>query len=192
MSLPEDLQANAGEQLEEPHPLRTRDLEAALEETKARAKQARAKARELIAIAEAAEEEEGLLGKLLALRQGGSSQDADAINEEGTRQPFNRKREVKSSDDSHPVVSATISILSEVRQPLPISELMRLLYEQGIEIPGAGTQANLISHLTRDDRVVRPSRGIYALAAWGEEELAYAVERRRPKRVKKRKRVRKV
>jgi hypothetical protein len=47
-----------------------------------------------------------------------------------------------------------------------ISELMQNLAKQEVQIPGAGTQANLIAHLTRHPDVMRPSRGMYALAAW--------------------------
>ena len=40
---------------------------------------------------------------------------------------------------------------------------MRLLALRKVAIPGAGTQANLITYLRRDQRFVRPSRGMYAL-----------------------------
>jgi hypothetical protein len=57
--------------------------------------------------------------------------------------------------------------LSKARRPLHISELVQVARTRGVPVPGAGKQANLISHLMRDDRFVRPSRGMYALRRWG-------------------------
>lgn len=67
----------------------------------------------------------------------------------------------------HPAVQAAIEELEAAGKPLHISEIMRLLESRGVEIPGAGAQANLIAHLSRNDNIVRPSRGIYALSSWG-------------------------
>jgi hypothetical protein len=54
----------------------------------------------------------------------------------------------------------------EAHRPLHISELMRLLADQGVSLPGGGAQANFITYLRRDERFVRPARGMYALAEW--------------------------
>jgi len=67
---------------------------------------------------------------------------------------------------------AVIDELVVTGRPIHLSELMRLLDVRNIAIPGAGTQANLIAHLRRDPRLVRPSRGMYGLAAWGLENMA--------------------
>jgi hypothetical protein len=62
---------------------------------------------------------------------------------------------------------------------------MRLLREAEVQIPGAGTQANLITHLRRDPRFVRPSRGMYGLSEWGLENMPTPTRRkRRRKRVR--------
>jgi hypothetical protein len=67
----------------------------------------------------------------------------------------------------HPAVKEAIHELEAAEHPLHISELMRLLQARDVQIPGAGAQANLIAHLTRNSQIVRPSRGMYALASWG-------------------------
>jgi hypothetical protein len=78
----------------------------------------------------------------------------------------------------HPVVEAVVSILEESGRPLHISELMVALRQRDVAIPGSGQQANVIAHITRDKRVVRPMRGMYALAAWP-SDVAPAGRRRR-------------
>ena len=102
-------------------------------------------------------EEEKLWERLLALRQ-------------GLAEP-----EIRSDEAPHAAgegvgkaaMKAVYDELDKTQRPLHISEIMRLLASRGVELPGAGEQANLISHLRRDDRFVRTSRGMYALAAWG-------------------------
>jgi hypothetical protein len=82
----------------------------------------------------------------------------------------------------HPAVQAVVLELEAAGRPLHISDLMRLLKQKGVAIPGSGMQANLIAHLRRDKRVIRPSRGIYGLAAWGLESMPTPRRSRRRKR----------
>jgi hypothetical protein len=134
-----------------------------------------------------AREEERLLLRLLALRRGVSPEDDCVVLTEenkvcGDEQPapFEAREEA-----DHPVVQAVLRELAGAGRPLHISELMRLLRDRQVQIPGAGTQANLITHLRRDARLVRPSRGMYGLTAWGLENMpASAPRRRRRKRVR--------
>jgi len=109
------------------------------------------------------EQEEELLQRLLSLREGKIGSEVTA-----GRLPQSKK----SADVRHPVVEQVLAILEKAGHPVHISELMRTLADAGAEIPGAGTQANLISHLRREPMIVRPSRGVYALAAWGFKEMA--------------------
>lgn len=60
-----------------------------------------------------------------------------------------------------------IEILSEAGQPMQIQALMAAVGERQVRIPGKGTQANLISVISRDPRIVRPQRGYYGLSEWG-------------------------
>lgn len=115
----------------------------------------------------AAREEETLLERLLAIRRGESPRSEAP----GTPEPLPPPSQTGAG---HPAVQAVVRELETAGRPLHISDLMRLLRQQGITIPGSGTQANLIAHLRRDKRIVRPSRGVYGLIAWGLESMPSA------------------
>ena len=139
-------------------------IEGALEAARSRLEQAEKGREELEHAIAATREEMRLLEQLLALRiQGmGGLSNKDNATEIARSRALGGKEQGK-----HQAVTAVIEELEAAGRPIHISELMRLLREKQVQIPGAGTQANLISHLRRDDRLVRPSRGIYGLAAWG-------------------------
>lgn len=123
-----------------------------------------------------AREEQRLLERLLALRKG-----------EPVEPQVSSRPPVSAGTDDQPhraAVQAVVTELAGAGRPVHISELMRLLRERNVVIPGAGTQANLITHLRRDDRLVRPSRGMYALAAWGLENMPAGAGKKRRKRVR--------
>jgi hypothetical protein len=127
------------------------------------------------------QEEEKLLARLLALRRGEPAQALGA-----GPAPATRPRPAESeADGGNAAVRAVFEEISAAGRPVHISELMRLLGERKVSIPGAGTQANLITHLRRDRRLVRPSRGMYGLAEWGLEAMP-AGRRKRRKRIKAR------
>lgn len=151
----------------------------ALDIVRARIARAERERAELDRVIAAAREEERLLARLLALRRGGTTEGdggaVEAVPEH--RSPSGTTREVK-----HPAVQAVIQELTAAGRPLHISELMRLLHDQKVPIPGAGTQANLITHLRRDDRLIRPSRGMYGLAAWGLQAMPVGRRTRRRKK----------
>lgn len=65
------------------------------------------------------------------------------------------------------LLTAVIKILTEYGEPMQVQDLMSAVQERGVAIPGSGQQANLIAHISRDDRIVRPRRGFYGLAEWG-------------------------
>jgi hypothetical protein len=136
----------------------------------------------------AAREEERLLLRLLALRRGIAPEaNAQAMPGEGPDN-FSAKESTRierAEEADHPAVQAVLRELAGAGRPLHLSELMRLLRERQVQIPGAGTQANLITHLRRDPRLVRPSRGMYGLSAWGLENMPTTTrQKRRRKRVR--------
>jgi hypothetical protein len=143
----------------------------ALSAARARVTQAELDRAELDRVIAAAREEGRLLERLLALRRGPGSDGATdgrldnaSLNEEpraGADPGPNVARSKKP-----PAVQAVIDELGMSGRPLHISELMRLLQTRGVPIPGSGMQANVIAHLRRDPRIVRTSRGMYALTAW--------------------------
>ena len=65
------------------------------------------------------------------------------------------------------LLTAVIGILTDRGEPTHIGELMTALQHRRVEIPGSGQQANVIAHISRDKRIVRPKRGFYGLAEWG-------------------------
>jgi hypothetical protein len=121
--------------------------------------------------------EEALLKSLYALKTG---------SRDGPTPATGRRTR---GGEAHQVVEESVAILQEAGRPVHISELMSALGERGTPIPGSGTQANVISHITRDDRIVRPSRGMYGLVEWGVQEAMPAKGKKKRRRVKSRTRV---
>lgn len=152
-----------------------------LEASRARIARAERERADLDRMIAAEREEERLLERLLALRRGGTV----AVNGGATHEEQQRLKSGAGGDASkHPAVHAVMEELAATGRPVHISELMRLLQHRKVTIPGAGTQANLITHLRRDARLVRPSRGMYGLAAWGLENMPTPGRRRRRKRMR--------
>jgi hypothetical protein len=122
-------------------------------------------------------EEARLLEDLLKLRKNGVTRESASLRTD----EFLRDRKRHSS------VERTVLLLGEAGRPLHISELMRILKEEGVQVPGAGTQANLIAHLSRDPRIFRPARGMYGLAIWDiAASLPRPVTQRKKRRAKRR------
>ena len=152
----------------------------ALEALRARIVSAERQREECDRVVAAARQEERLLLGLLALRRG------DIAEAEGVTE-IAIARDQTSTESKHPAIREAIEALAAAGRPLHISELMRLLRDRKVPIPGAGAQANLIAHLRRNAEVVRPSRGMYGLVAWGLEEMppnARGKRRRRRMRVR--------
>ncbi len=115
-----------------------------------------------------AKEEERLLRRLLDLRRGRSTKDESS---NGSGEELRIASCEAPSERQHPAVLAVIDELAIAGHPVHISELMRLLGQRRVVVPGAGSQANLIVHLRRDPRLMRTSRGMYGLAVWGLEKM---------------------
>jgi len=122
-------------------------------------------------------EEETLLAQLLALRRGHR-----AGQPEAAAPVASVAQRTQGSGSKSGVLKAVQAELLRAGRPLHISDLMRLLTDASVRIPGAGSQANLISCIRRDKRIVRPSRGMYGLATWGLSEMPRAASRRRRRR----------
>jgi len=144
-----------------------------------RAEQERAKLEQMIG---RAREEERLLRRLIDIRRNPPQVDGHdptpgpTVPSEGAGTP------TTGANRAIPAVEAVVHELAAAARPLHISELMRILFERKVKIPGAGVQANLIAHLRRDPRVVRPSRGMYGLSDWGLEAMPTSAYRRRRKK----------
>jgi hypothetical protein len=154
--------------------LRSEVLAQALAAAKARI----LKLQEEIAVRErqvAAEKEEArLLERILSLRTG-----AEAAPAVGGPPLAGSSASPANPATVHPALVASLDALEASGRPVHVQELMRTLAEKQVQLPGAGKQANLIGLLRRDRRVVRPSRGMYALASWGIAEMPGSKRRRR-------------
>lgn len=168
-------------------------IEEALEALRRRIADARRHINDLTRTIEVSRAEERLLEQLLALRRGPNSSDRQRVLAQvgalhdgaPTRvRPERSAPSISPPDAEKPLVQAVYAELAAAGRPLHISDLMRVLRDQGIEIPGAGAQANLITYLRRDTRLVRPSRGMYALAGWGLEDMQVVTPRMRKKRMR--------
>ncbi len=155
-------------------------LSRALETIRARIARAHAQRGELERIIARWQEEQRLMERLLALRTATAPTPPEPAAEDArpAEEP-SAPRDGLAVGLNHPIIQAVVDELAQARRPLHISELMRLLRNRGLPIPGSGTQANLISYLRRDKRVARPSRGMYGLTAWGLVSMPSSGRRRR-------------
>jgi hypothetical protein len=117
-----------------------------------------------------AEREERLLVELARLR--GWSEDNPVQPAHGAAHPGangngKTRRRRAPSPMRTALLAAVIEILIERGEPIHIGDLMAALQERSVAIPGSGQQANVIAHISRDERIVRPQRGFYALREWG-------------------------
>ncbi len=135
------------------------DLLSALDEVRQRIQVIEARLEQMEQEAVKARKEEHLLETLLALRRGEEIPPATTV-----------RPTPKANGDARPkadAVEATVALLRRSGRPMHIGEIMEALRAQGVQPPGQGTQANLISHLRREPRVARPSRGMYGLVELG-------------------------
>jgi len=68
------------------------------------------------------------------------------------------------------------------KEPLHYRELYKNFVAKGIPISGKDPAANLLTHISRDDRFVRVSPGTYGLKEWGLEPIKKKTTRRKRKR----------
>jgi DNA gyrase/topoisomerase IV subunit A len=69
----------------------------------------------------------------------------------------------------------------EDQKPLHYTEIAKTVMSQGILISGKNPAANLLSHISRDDRFIRTAPGTYGLKSWGLKPAPH-----RKKRLRKR------
>jgi len=69
--------------------------------------------------------------------------------------------------------------------PVHYRELADMIIAEGKLIPGKDPAANLIAHLTRDNRFIRTSPGTYAIVEWGLKPMPKSRKRRIKKTISK-------
>jgi hypothetical protein len=125
------------------------------------------------------EHEAGLLEELMRLRSQNSNEDQESAAQLFS---FSIAGGADVSPSRHAVVDEVAQILGDEGHPLHINDIMKVLTDLAVPLPGKGDQANVIAHMRRDPRFVRPSRGVYALKEWGLEDHGHGgstVRRRR-------------
>lgn len=151
-------------------------IEKALEAIRRRIDEAECRRVALVERIAADREEEQLLARILAVRRGEIMKKPPALSSAPSIQ------ESSNPPIAGNPVEAVVHELTSAGRPVHISDLMRLLASRKVPIPGAGTQANLITYLRRDPRFIRASRGMYALAEWGIDAMPPTRSRKRRKR----------
>lgn len=165
--------------------LEVADLEAALGAARGRAEWAAQRAKEYEHEAQASQREVELLKGVIALRRGEVPGDGfDDSRHDLRDRTAGGPQELVAGGEFTPlrVTDAAVRALEDAGKPMHITQLMLAVKEMGAVIPGSGTQANLISHLRRDPRIVRPSRGLYALKVWGMEEYKPETRKKRSRK----------
>ncbi len=89
---------------------------------------------------------------------------------------------VRRTPRSNNMTGAAFEILKSSGKPAHYTDLVGRLEEAGVEVPGRQPGANLIAHLSRDNRFIRVGSGIYALSEWGMKAMP---KRRRAKRARR-------
>jgi hypothetical protein len=160
-----------GEPRSRSSPLPMEEIEAALEAVKNQVENAEKQIAVLEETLLRARKEQHLLEGLIALRR--REEPADGYSESDTgSNTFSLASETVFSEQAHDdVADAAVLVLRDHGEPMRIGELMTVLKDQNVRLPGQGTQANLISRISRDERIIRTSRGVYALREWGLEEI---------------------
>jgi hypothetical protein len=96
---------------------------------------------------------------------------AEALGRDGevpTPSPRRKKAEVQSGAKPPEIIAAAVATVMEAQRPVPRSELLRLLSEQGVEVPGEDPIKNLSTILWRSDEITN-IRGVgYWVPALGE------------------------
>jgi hypothetical protein len=107
------------------------------------------------------------LNDLLALEDGQRAQ--------ATQAPNAVSMDVRSVG----ITDHAAEVLAAVGKPVHYRQLLTLLAERQVYVPGKDPGANLLAHVSRDARFARVGRGMYGLADWPSVRSATKTRRRR-------------
>ena len=101
--------------------------------------------------------------KEIALKEGQLEHIIELLRSEGMDEGLNGmgKTEAASLSDH------AYEVLKDKGTPFYYRDLVEYLQSNGVIVPGKDPAANLIAHISRDNRFVRIARGTYALQEWG-------------------------
>ena len=72
-------------------------------------------------------------------------------------------------------------VLEALSKPVHYRQLLSLLAERQVYVPGKDAGANLLAHVSRDPRFARVGRGMYGLSNWPSVKSAAKARRKRRK-----------
>lgn len=72
------------------------------------------------------------------------------------------------------------------KQPKHYTDITNAILAAGKLLPGTNKAANLLTHITRDERFIRVSRGTYGLVEWGLKAPATQGKRKAKSSIRKR------
>jgi len=104
--------------------------------------------------------------KEIALKEGQLEHIIELLRSEGMDEGLNGmgKTEAASLSDH------AYEVLKDKGTPFYYRDLVEYLQSNGVIVPGKDPAANLIAHISRDNRFVRIARGTYALQEWDGSE----------------------
>jgi hypothetical protein len=136
---------------------------------------------EILASIETARQQASEIAALISLKEAQLKNIDDLLLLESGSAPSQRATPPSAPDrKGSSFVDQAAEVLRELGRPAHYRQLVELLADRKVYVPGKDPGANLISHITRDDRFVRTGRGLYGLAEWPSVSAA------RPKSKRKR------
>jgi hypothetical protein len=97
----------------------------------------------------------------------------------------NKNKETQAIRVGLSVVDSAYKVIQEIGTPMYYRELAAMMKDRGLVIPGTDPAANLLTHMTRDERFDRIARGTYALREWHLAKLTRRATSRRRKSASK-------
>lgn len=138
-----------------------------------------AKRAEVLSAIERLRQDAAQLSAQLGLKENQLRNLDDLLAVENGRLPDSPQRDSTPKEKrSASFTDQAAEILDQQGKPVHYRQLVTLLAERNIYIPGKDPGANLIAHITRDARFARVGRGMYGLAGWPSVRSAT----RKPKR----------
>jgi hypothetical protein len=126
-----------------------------------------AKRTEVLSAIERLREDAAQLAAQISLKENQLRNLDDLLAVENGRVPDSSQRDSAPKERrSTSFTDQAAEMLDQQGKPIHYRQLVSLLAERNIYVPGKDPGANLIAHISRDARFARVGRGMYGLAGW--------------------------